>query len=100
MSTETVVTLPLTRDEQIQKTANEQVSAILAHFQSQEDKKATNALVEKALKDRGFDIEAITIQAIVDDRMNQIKQRDNMRAANELAKRLYKEQTGNDFVDD
>jgi len=97
---ETIVAMPLTREEQIEATAKAQVAQVIAHFEMLKDKKATDAIVQKALADAGYDLEAITIQNIADDRMAQIKQRDNVRAGNELAKQLYKEQTGNDFLDD
>ena len=98
-TTETIVPMPLTREEKIQATANAQLAAVIAHFEAQKDAKAANALVEAGLKAQGYDLYEITIQGIADDRMNQIKQRDNMRAANELAKKMYLELTGTEFVE-
>jgi hypothetical protein len=90
---------PINESNQIQLDAEAQVKRIMEQLHAREVKEATQKAVEMMLAEAGVDLEAVAVEAIAHDRLNQMLQRDQINAANERARELYKAKTGSEFVE-
>ncbi len=99
MTTDTTAASNPTDDEIVANTAEKQYAAIVENLRRAKIAQASQAAVEAKLKADGINLDDINVEHLAQQRLQEMVQHSQLKAADAKAKELYKALVGVDFTE-